>query len=62
MPGNQTGEVIVLTELGVVYLFLALLGLFIIVGALIPRYLPSLVRYVDSNVLKEEKEPESKHH
>jgi len=41
------------TELEVVYLFLALLVLFIIIGALIPKYLPSLVRYVDETVLKE---------
>lgn len=42
-----------MTELEVVYLFLALLVLFIIIGALIPKYLPSLVRYVDETVLKE---------
>lgn len=42
-----------MSELGVVYIFLALLGLFIVIGALIPKYLPSLVRYVDNNVLKE---------
>ena len=42
-----------MTELGVVYLFLGLLGLFVIIGALIPRYLPGLVRKIDSTVLKE---------
>lgn len=47
-----------MTELGVVYVFLALLVLFIAVGALIPKYLPSLVRYVDATVLKEEKDPD----
>jgi len=41
------------SELQVVYLFLALLGLFIVIGALIPKYLSSLVRYVDDTVLKE---------
>jgi hypothetical protein len=41
------------TELDVVYLFLGLLGLFVIIGALIPRYLPGLVRKLDSTVLKE---------
>ena len=44
-----------LSELGVVYIFLALLALFVIIGALVPKYLPSLVRYLDSTVLKEEK-------
>jgi len=43
------------TELGVVYLFLGLLALFVIIGALIPRYLPGLVRKLDSTVLKETK-------
>jgi len=38
-----------------VYLFLGLLALFVIVGALIPRYLPGLVRKLDSTVLKEDK-------
>ncbi|HLA25450.1 MAG TPA: hypothetical protein VJ206_08645 [bacterium] len=44
-----------MTELGVVYLFLGLLALFVIIGALIPRYLPGLVRKLDSTVLKENK-------
>lgn len=39
--------VIGVSELGVVYLFLALLALFVIVGALLPRYLPGLVRRLD---------------
>lgn len=51
-----------MSELGVVYLFLALLALFVIIGALIPKYLPSLVRLLDSTVLKEEKSTESKRH
>lgn len=51
-----------MTELEVVYLFLGLLALFVIVGALIPRYLPSLVRYLDETVLKEEKSTERKRH
>ena len=44
-----------MTELGVVYIFLGLLALFVIIGALIPRYLPGLVRKLDSTVLKENK-------
>ncbi len=44
-----------MTELGVVYLFLSLLALFIIIGALLPKYLPNLVQYVDDTVLKERK-------
>lgn len=44
-----------MNELGVLYLFLGLLALFVVIGALIPRYLPSLVRYIDETVLKEEK-------
>lgn len=51
-----------MTELGVVYLFLALLALFVIIGALIPRYLPGLVRYLDSTVLKEEKTSQGGRH
>jgi Na+-transporting methylmalonyl-CoA/oxaloacetate decarboxylase gamma subunit len=35
-------------ELAVVYLILSLLALFVVVGALIPRYLPGLVRRLDS--------------
>jgi len=42
-------------ELGIVYLFLGLLAVFVIIGALIPKYLPWLVRYLDTTVLKEEK-------
>jgi Na+-transporting methylmalonyl-CoA/oxaloacetate decarboxylase gamma subunit len=42
------------TELGIVYLFLALLALFVLVGALLPRYLPGLIRLLDATVLKEE--------
>ncbi len=44
-----------MTEGGVVVLFLGLLVLFVIIGALIPKYLPRLVRSLDSTVLKEEK-------
>lgn len=44
-----------MSELDLVYLFLGLLAAFILVGALIPKYLPSLVRYLDASVLKEEK-------
>lgn len=51
-----------MTELGVVYLFLALLVLFIIIGALLPKYLPGLVRYVDATVLKEEQRSEGRQH
>ncbi len=43
------------SELSVVYLFLLLLALFVVVGALLPRYLPGLVRKLDSTVLKENK-------
>ena len=44
-----------MNELAIVYVFLGLLAVFVIIGALIPKYLPSLVRYLDSTVLKEEK-------
>ncbi len=44
-----------MNELGIVYLFLGLLAVFVIIGALIPKYLPWLVRYLDTTVLKEEK-------
>ncbi|HEU5298620.1 MAG TPA: hypothetical protein VFW08_03910 [bacterium] len=37
-----------MNELGVVYLVLGLLALFVIVGALLPRYLPRLVRRLDA--------------
>lgn len=50
-----------MTELDVVYLFLGLLGLFVIVGALIPRYLPGLVKKLDSTVLKETKSGNTHH-
>lgn len=45
-----------MNELGVLYVFLGLLALFVVIGALIPKYLPSLVRYLDETVLKEEKQ------
>ncbi len=52
-----------MNELGIVYLFLGLLAAFVIIGALIPKYLPSLVRYLDSTVLKEKKGADGeKHH
>ena len=51
-----------MNELGIVYLFLGLLAAFVIVGALIPRYLPSLVRYLDTTVLKEEKGSDGEKH
>ncbi len=44
-----------MSELSIVYLFLGLLAAFVVLGALIPKYLPSLVRYLDTTVLKEEK-------
>lgn len=44
-----------------VYLFLGLLALFVIIGALIPRYLPGLVKKLDSTVLKETKGGDSHH-
>ena len=50
-----------MTELEVVYLFLGLLALFVIIGALIPRYLPGLVRKLDSTVLKENKDGDAHH-
>lgn len=43
-----------MSELGVVYLFIALLVLFVVIGALIPVYLPSLVRYLNKTVLQED--------
>ena len=51
-----------MTELRVVYLFLALLALFVVIGALIPKYLPNLVRYVDDTVLKESRGSKDSHH
>ncbi len=50
-----------MTEVGIVYLFLGLLVVFIIVGALIPKYLPQLVRSLDATVLKGEKRAGSGH-
>lgn len=50
-----------MSELDVVYLFLGLLALFVIIGALIPRYLPGLMRKLDSTVLKENKGGDSRH-
>lgn len=50
-----------MSELDIVYLFLGLLVLFVIIGALLPKYLPGLVRKLDSTVLKEDK-GESGHH
>lgn len=43
-----------MTEVGVVYVFFGLLAAFVIIGALIPKYLPGLVRSLDSTVLKDE--------
>ncbi len=53
-----------MTEVETVVLFLTLLVAFVIIGALIPKYLPGLVRSLDSTVLKEEKESsqEPEHH
>jgi type II secretory pathway pseudopilin PulG len=48
-------------ELGIVYVVLGLLAAFVIIGALLPRYLPSLVAYINANVLKEEKGSDSAH-
>jgi hypothetical protein len=48
-------------ELGVVYLFLGLLVLFVVIGALLPKYLPGVIRKLDSTVLKEPKEESSRH-
>lgn len=49
----KAGGEATVTELGVVYVFLALLILFVAIGALIPVYLPSLVRYLNKTVLQE---------
>ena len=51
-----------MNELSIVYLFLGLLAAFVIIGALIPKYLPSLVRYLDTTVLKEEKDANGDKH
>lgn len=50
-----------MTELGIVYLFLGLLALFVVIGALIPRYLPGLVRKLDTTVLKEPNSENARH-
>lgn len=44
-----------MTELNTVYVVLGLLVTMIVIGALLPRYLPQLVRVLDSTVLKDEK-------
>lgn len=49
-----------MSELGLVYLFLGLLALFIIIGALLPKYLPGLIRKLDATVLKEPKDEGSR--
>jgi hypothetical protein len=50
------------SELGIIYLFLGLLAVFVIIGALIPKYLPFLVRTLDATVLKEEPPSKGKDH
>lgn len=50
-----------MNELGIVYIVLGLLAVFVVIGALIPKYLPALVAYINANVLKEEARPESAH-
>ncbi|HET6380972.1 MAG TPA: hypothetical protein VFH63_08060, partial [candidate division Zixibacteria bacterium] len=54
--GNPIGGVMRVSELDVVYLFLSLLALFVVIGALLPRYLPGLIRRLDTTVLKENKD------
>lgn len=44
-----------MSELSIVYVVLGLLAAFVLIGALLPKYLPSLVAYINANVLKEEK-------
>lgn len=51
-----------MNELAIVYLFLGLLAVFVVVGALIPKYLPSLVRYLDTTVLKDEQGSDGEKH
>ena len=51
-----------MNELAIVYVLLGLLAVFVIIGALIPKYLPSLVRYLDSTVLKEERGSDGEKH
>lgn len=58
--GTQTARWLRVNELGVVYLFLGLLVLFVVIGALLPKYFPGVIRKLDSTVLKEPKE-ESRH-
>ena len=50
-----------MSELAIVYVVLGLLAAFVVIGALLPKYLPSLVAYVNANVLKEEKGSDSSH-
>ncbi len=50
-----------MTEVGVVYLFVGLMAAFVIIGALIPKYLPGLVRSLDSTVLKDEQSGKDSH-
>ncbi len=50
-----------MTEVGVVYLFVGLMVAFVIIGALIPKYLPGLVRSLDSTVLKDEQSGKDSH-
>jgi len=54
-------RVIGVTELDIVYLFLGLLALFVVIGALLPKYLPGLVRKLNSTVLKENTEQGGQH-
>ena len=50
-----------MNELGVVYLFLGLLVLFVVIGALLPKYFPGVIRKLDSTVLREPKEESGRH-
>ncbi len=50
-----------MTEVGVVYLFVGLMAAFVIIGALIPKYLPGLVHSLDSTVLKDEQSDKDSH-
>lgn len=50
------------SELGIVYLFLGLLALFVIIGALLPKYLPGLMRKLDTTVLNENKDERGGRH
>lgn len=51
-----------MNELGIVYLFLGLLALFVIIGALLPKYLPGLMRKLDTTVLNENKDERGGRH